>query len=181
MAPLISMASGQPARTREFEVASVKASAQLAGPDYNNRFTISRSGITIRNATLRRLIAEAYGLQVRQVSGPGWLDHNEYDIEARTGKPVERQELNLMLRALLATRFQLKQHGEEREMRVYDLVVDKATFISVEICASSRICWRFSFQFQYRTTRHNLRAPGGRWFRCWTKRASPEPTISAPI
>lgn len=120
------MASGQPARTREFEVASVKASAQLAGPDYNNRFTISRSGITIRNATLRRLIAEAYGLQVRQVSGPGWLDHNEYDIEARTGKPVEGQELNLMLRALLATRFQLKQHGEEREMRVYDLVVDKA-------------------------------------------------------
>ncbi|HWD98344.1 MAG TPA: TIGR03435 family protein [Bryobacteraceae bacterium] len=122
---LSSAAMGQPSRTRVFEVASVKPSARLAGPDYNNQLTISQSGITARNATLRRLVAEAYGLQVRQISGPGWLDQNEYDLEARTGEPVERKELDLMLRALLADRFQLRQHHEQREMRVYELVVDK--------------------------------------------------------
>jgi uncharacterized protein (TIGR03435 family) len=121
---LSSVAMGQPLRTPRFEVASVKPSARLAGPDYNNQLTISQSGIAARNATLRRLIAEAYGLQIRQVSGPGWLDQNEYDIEARTGEPVGRKEFDLMLRALIADRFQLKHHGEEREMRVYELVVD---------------------------------------------------------
>jgi uncharacterized protein (TIGR03435 family) len=123
---LSSAAAGQPSPARGFEIASVKPAARLAGPDYNNRFTISRSGITARNATLRRLIAEAYELQARQISGPAWLDQNEYDIEARTAEPVERKELDLMLRALLADRFQLRQHREEKEMRVYELLVDQA-------------------------------------------------------
>jgi uncharacterized protein (TIGR03435 family) len=63
---------------------------------------------------------------VRQVLGPGWLDQNEYDIEARTGGPVDREMLNLMLRTLLTERFKLRQHAETREMRAYELVVDVA-------------------------------------------------------
>ena len=122
---LSSAASGQTPGTPAFEVASVKPSQHQVGPDYNNQFTILPSGITARNATLRRLVSEAYGMQMRQVVGPGWLDQNEYEIEARIGNQANREQLDLMLRTLLAERFNLKQHRETREMQVYELLADK--------------------------------------------------------
>ena len=123
---LVTAAAGQDPGAPSFEIASVKPGQRQVGADYNNQLTVSRTGIAARNATLRHLVAEAYRVQVRQVVGPGWLDQNEYDIQARTGGPVDRDRLDLMLRTLLAERFQLKQHGETREMRAYELVVDKA-------------------------------------------------------
>jgi uncharacterized protein (TIGR03435 family) len=122
---LSSAAFGQAAAQMTFEVASVKPSKRLVGPDYNNQFVFSAVGMTSRNATLRRLIAEAYHLQLNQVVGQSWLDQNEYDIEAQAGRAVAREELFLMLRSLLADRFELKQHGETRNMRAYELIIDK--------------------------------------------------------
>src|SRR4051812_46037388 len=116
------VAAGQ--GTPAFETASVKPSARQVGPDYNNQITMLPSRFSGPNATLRRLVAEAYGIQLRQVIGPGWLDENEYDIEARPAGSADRREMRLMLRALLADRFHLKQHADTREMRVYELLVD---------------------------------------------------------
>ena len=121
-----SSASGQvPATAPAFDVASVKPSQRLVGPDYNNQLTYSPTGITARNVTLKRLVAEAFHLQLNQVLGPGWIDQNEYDIDARATAPGTGQ-MALMLRSLLAERFNLTQHTEMREMRVYELVVDKS-------------------------------------------------------
>ena len=97
----------------------------MVGPDANNQFTFTPAGITARNATLRRLIAEAYGLQLRQVIGPGWLDQSEYDIEAKAAGRVAGEERASMLQTVLSERFGLKQHRETRDLRVYELVVDK--------------------------------------------------------
>jgi uncharacterized protein (TIGR03435 family) len=108
-----------------FEVASAKPSEHLVGPDYNNQLTFTPAGLMARNATLRRLVAEAFRLQMNQVLGPSWLDQNEYEIEARTGSPATREQVLLMLRTLLTDRFSLKQHSETRNMRVYELVTDK--------------------------------------------------------
>jgi uncharacterized protein (TIGR03435 family) len=109
-----------------FDVASVKPCKRLVGPDYNNRFTYSATGITGRNVTLKRLLAEAYHLQLNQVLGPGWLDQNEYDIDARAAGVATGEQLALMLRSLIAERFKLTQHSEMREMRAYELVIDKS-------------------------------------------------------
>jgi uncharacterized protein (TIGR03435 family) len=109
-----------------FDVASVKPSERQVGPDYNNRLTFAPAGLSGKNVTLRRLVSEAYRLQMRQVIGPIWLDQNEYDVEARAGHPAGREELDAMLRDLLARRFDLKQHRETREMRLYELVADGA-------------------------------------------------------
>jgi uncharacterized protein (TIGR03435 family) len=106
-----------------FDVASVKPSQHLVGPDYDNQIKYTRGGITAKNATLKRLVAEAYYLQLNQIVGPSWFDQNEYDIEAKTAGDATREQMALMLRTLLAERFNLKQHSETREMRVYDLVV----------------------------------------------------------
>ncbi len=109
-----------------FDVASVKPSQRSVGPDYNNQLTYEPTGISGRNVTLKRLLAEAYHLQQNQISGPNWLNQNEYDIDAKAAGVVTKEQIALMLQRLVAERFNLTQHSETREMRVYELVVDKS-------------------------------------------------------
>jgi uncharacterized protein (TIGR03435 family) len=109
-----------------FDVTSVKPSLHGVGPDYDNQLTYSPNGITARNVTLKRLVAEAYRLQLNQVLGPGWLAQNEYDVDARTAEAATREQMALMLRSLLVERFHLSKHSETREMRVYELVIGKS-------------------------------------------------------
>lgn len=109
----------------QFEVASVKPSRETVGPDYNNQITFTHTGLTARNATLKRLIAEAWNLQINQVIGPHWIDQNEYDIDARTAQETTQSQMGPMIESLLAERFRLKTSSEQREMRVYDLAVAK--------------------------------------------------------
>jgi uncharacterized protein (TIGR03435 family) len=104
-----------------FDVASVRASQQQVGPDYNNQVTSTPAGYTGHNVTLKRLVADAYRCQLNQVTGPPWLDRNEYDVEARMPEGTNKEQTALMLRSLLSDRFHLKQHSESRAMRVYEL------------------------------------------------------------
>ena len=108
-----------------FEVASVRPSQHEVGPDYNNQITYSSDRFVGRNVTLKRLIAEAWHCQVNEVSGPPWIDRNEYDVEARVPAGTDRQRTALMIRGLLSERFHLREHSESREMRVYELTVGK--------------------------------------------------------
>jgi uncharacterized protein (TIGR03435 family) len=108
-----------------FDVASVRPSAHMVGPDYNNQISWTAEGFTGRNVTLRRLIADAWNLQLDQIIGPAWLDRNEYDIEARFADGATKEQKALMLQSLLIDRFSLKQHSETRSMRVYELTVGK--------------------------------------------------------
>lgn len=108
-----------------FEVASVRPSQHEVGPDYNNQITHSSAGFIGRNVTLKRLIAEAWHCQINQVIGPPWLDHNEYDIEARGPAVASSEQTSLMLRSLLSDRFHLKEHSDTRQMRAYDLTVSQ--------------------------------------------------------
>ena len=108
-----------------FDVASVRPSQQEVGPDYNNQITYSPDGFTGRNVTLKRLIAEAWHCQLDQIQGPPWIDRNEYEIAARMPEGVSREQVSLMLRSLLSSRFRLKVHSESRQMRVYELTVSQ--------------------------------------------------------
>ncbi len=122
-----SLAFGQaPAAALAFDVASVRPSQRAVGPDYNNQLTYAPNGIVARNATLKRMLAEAWRLQVNQIVGPEWLDHNEYDIQASSGAASSSEQKSLMLRSLLTERFKLTTHSETREMRAYELSVGKS-------------------------------------------------------
>jgi uncharacterized protein (TIGR03435 family) len=118
------LARCQPARPA-FDVASIRPSARTVGPDYNNQISWTPEGFTARNVTLRRLIADAWSQQLDQVIGPPWLDHNEYDIEARSAGGATGEQRAQMLQSLLVDRFNLKQHSETRTMRVYELMMGK--------------------------------------------------------
>jgi uncharacterized protein (TIGR03435 family) len=106
---------------QEFDVASVKANKSGSFASSSER---SGGQFTLRNASLRECIELAYGVLDKHyaLSGPAWLDSDRYDIVAKASAATPRAQL-LMLRRLLADRFNLKVHRERRQVRVYALVV----------------------------------------------------------
>src|SRR4051794_30239391 len=118
-----------------FEVASVKPNNSGDG---RVMFANQPGGrFTATNVTLKLLIRNAYQLQDFQiVGGPSWIASDRFDIVAKAedGTPQETPTLDrvgptrtqLMIRALLAERFQLGVHDETRELPIYALVVARS-------------------------------------------------------
>ena len=81
-----------------------------------------------RNYTLRVLVAAAYNLTPRAISGgPAWIDSDHFDIlaEAPGGVRPSLEEQLSMLRKLLGDRFKLTFHREQKEFPIYALSVGK--------------------------------------------------------
>ncbi len=111
---------------QSFDVASVKANPHAVGKDYRGSVVLGPNRVSARNVSLKGLIVEAYHVQPFQVSGgPGWLDLDEFDLDARPGATATKDQLRSMLVALLTERFHLELHRDTKEMRVYALLVDK--------------------------------------------------------
>jgi uncharacterized protein (TIGR03435 family) len=106
-----------------FEVASVRA----AKPATSRSVHIASSGdrISFTNTTVKGVLARAYQVSGYQIDGPGWILTERYDIEAKAADNTPKDQLPLMLQALLIDRFQLKLHHEQREMAVYELMAGK--------------------------------------------------------
>ena len=80
------------------------------------------------NYTLKSLIALAYDLNPRTISGgPSWMDSQSFTIEAITPGDVRPTRLDQMqmLRALLVERFGLKFHRQQKDFSIYALSVAK--------------------------------------------------------
>jgi uncharacterized protein (TIGR03435 family) len=76
-----------------------------------------------KKMTVRDLIQNAWSLRSFQLlGGPGWIDSAGYDIEAKAAGNPDKQEMTLMIRALLEDRFRLKVHRDTRQLPVIDLV-----------------------------------------------------------
>lgn len=108
----------------EFEVASIKPDA----PDARGMFIRTTAGgrVNISNMTLKEMIVLAYRIQPYQISGgPPWLTTAHWDISAKPETTPKDRELQLMLQALLADRFQLTLRRETKELPVYALVLGR--------------------------------------------------------
>jgi uncharacterized protein (TIGR03435 family) len=83
----------------------------------------------ITRASLKQILQAAYDLPptVAITGGPGWLDSDRFDIDAKAEDPSKATAVQLeqMLQQLLADRFKLKLHREEKEVSGSLLVVDK--------------------------------------------------------
>jgi len=113
-------AAGPPA----FEVASIKPSLEPPGSVVGIVETTGR--ISAKNVTLRRCVRGAYGVPEPQIiGGPKWVDQDRYSIEAKANVPADGPELMLMLQTLLADRFKLVLHREQRTIPGYRLVLGK--------------------------------------------------------
>jgi hypothetical protein len=98
----------------QFEVASVKINE--SGPFAIQRVNVQAGDrVTITNVTARTLIQVAYKLSPQQVEGgPRWLDSERFDIVAKAEQRASTDDLLRMLHHLLADRFRLKSHLEDR-------------------------------------------------------------------
>jgi uncharacterized protein (TIGR03435 family) len=74
--------------------------------------------------TLKLLIAAAYDLNPREISGgPGWAESDHFDILAVTPgevRPTHDEQMR-MLRNLLSDRFKLSFHREQKVFSIYQL------------------------------------------------------------
>jgi uncharacterized protein (TIGR03435 family) len=107
-----------------FEVASIKPSNYQGGP-LRVTSRVDADGINFSNVTPRLCIQRAYGVKTYQLTGPEWIDTERYMIVAKAADAVPQEKILLMLQALLAERFKLAIHREQKEMAVYALVVAK--------------------------------------------------------
>ena len=81
--------------------------------------------IKITNEPVKLLIRMAFQLQNAQIAGgPGWMDNDRYDIEAKTGLPgkLKPDQISVLMQNLLADRFHLQYHRETREAAGYALI-----------------------------------------------------------
>jgi uncharacterized protein (TIGR03435 family) len=121
-------ATATPTASPEFEAATIKPVKEPAP----NRMHDSEEGrrFLTRYTSLSDLIVMAYELDRRQVAGgPAWIASDEFDVDA-VGDGIGKQDGNQMvwqemLQRLLADRFKLTSHWEDRELSSYELVVAK--------------------------------------------------------
>ncbi len=114
----------------EFEVAVVRP----ANPDEKHfNIDIDGSTVAIHFATLQTLIAFAWDTGTGKIEGkPSWLNDDHFDIsgkaaiDSQSANPMARPEIDIddvkeMLRSLLADRFKMISHLEQRPAQVFAL------------------------------------------------------------
>jgi uncharacterized protein (TIGR03435 family) len=107
------------------EVATIKPT----NPDEGRTFITFRGHeiIVVRYA-LTDLIESAWNLNEKQiVNWPAWAATYKCDIDIQADQPgnPDREQLRTLLKKLLADRFTLRFHNEQREMSAYVLAVSK--------------------------------------------------------
>ncbi len=114
----------------EFEVADVKPTDPEARM---GRFQIQPGGrLVSQGMALRFLVSRAFNtFNNDEIVGlPKWADSERFDITAKApaGAPISNADMDLlapMVRALLADRFKMTYHTEERPVAAYSLVSAK--------------------------------------------------------
>jgi uncharacterized protein (TIGR03435 family) len=118
-----------------FDVVSVKrntaSTSASASPAVRFSSTVTQrpdGGLTMLNVPAGTLVARAYSAApIDMVGLPGWAMNERYDLNATASQanPTAEQRA-AMLRAMLADRFKLVAHVENREQPVYDLVMARS-------------------------------------------------------
>lgn len=109
-----------------FEVATIKPTK----PGEQRTFIVWRgTDMQVVNFSLASLVKFAYDVQDKQILGaPDWFNTDRFDISAKPDTPgnPNGDQLKEMVQKLLADRFALKLHKDEKEMGAYVLTVGKS-------------------------------------------------------
>src|SRR5688572_9089584 len=107
-----------------FAVVSVKP---YKSPEPGGRNALVPGAYEGIGVTVRRVIGLAYAPLPASLidGGPGWLSTDRFEIHAKFEGNPPREQIQQMLRAMLAERFKLRTHMETRPARVFALTVEK--------------------------------------------------------
>jgi uncharacterized protein (TIGR03435 family) len=114
----------------EFEVATIRPPA----PDEKRFADVQGTQVTLRATPLQFLLTFAYGVTDEfLVNAPKFIDTDFFDVIAKAGtsrapgeQRMDPEDLQMMMRGLLAERFKLKVHTEDRPMEAYTLLAGTA-------------------------------------------------------
>lgn len=109
-----------------FAVASIRPSAESVRFEHDGRMETTPGTLTMRDVTLATCIKWAYGVQDSQILGPDWLQSEHFDVTAKGDDRADVDRMKLMMQALLADRFELSFHRQNKEMSAYTLTVGKS-------------------------------------------------------
>lgn len=127
--------TAQPAAPQKpaFEVASVKRLPEAAPNGSTVRFNSCTGGpgtsdpglYACRGLALETLIQLAYKVLPGDLSAPGWMESERYDIFAKPPAGATAEQMPLMLRTLLEDRLGLEIRREAKTASVYELRAPK--------------------------------------------------------
>ena len=106
---------------KAFEVASIRPTADQGGAQVGAGVQITQRQVRLAGLSLRDYVAMAYGLRVRQVEAPDWLASTRFDVQATLPEGSNPNDLDEMMKTLLAARFKRRAHLDKREFPVYAL------------------------------------------------------------
>ena len=136
------LASGTAMRAQDTPSGVAKPMAKSADPDWDvatvkpsdpndngyQRIRTQGQHVVLLDHTVEDILLIGYGLQKSQLAGePNWVKTERWNVDGVSdieGEPSLRQ-LQEMMQKILAERFGLKLHHEQREMPVYALTVAK--------------------------------------------------------
>lgn len=108
-----------------FDVVTIKPS----NPDTRQGgVRVQDSNIAIQYVTFADLFRQVYDIHPNQVIGlPSWTSSERFDIAGKPDAPGQpnNEQLKVMVRKLLASRFQLAFHKEQKELPVFALSITK--------------------------------------------------------
>jgi uncharacterized protein (TIGR03435 family) len=117
------------ASPQEFDSADIRVSAPNTLPGMRRTFT--RGRYELRDATVLDLIQAAWDVPTQNIDGgPAWLDTERFDVSASTRADASPDELKVMLRKLLADRFDLKLRSRSVAVFAYALTLGPRALFS---------------------------------------------------
>ena len=131
------------AQTGAFEAASIKLHPP-ADRSRPNVAAVPASGrLTITAMTVQNVILAAYGLHASAlVANDSPVLKQPVDIVATAGRPATTSDMQRMLQPILAERFKLAVHRENREMDAYVVTRARADRLGPKLIRSSAYCGR---------------------------------------
>jgi uncharacterized protein (TIGR03435 family) len=119
----LNTAAGAPALP-SFEAVDVHASAPGVTP--SGRFSLPEGRFEFYGTTIQMFIRLAWNVPEDRISdGPPWLDTDRFDVIAKTAKTVPVATQRQLLQTILADRFGLVVHMEDKPIPVFILSVGK--------------------------------------------------------
>lgn len=127
-------AAPQNAKPLAFDVASVKLAEPLPPPGPDGLLIVRQGGfptlepgrIHYPRETMLSLLTKAFEVEPYQVQGPKWIHQATYEIDATMPRQSTPPQVHRMLQTLLAERFHLAVHREDREFAGYSLALAKS-------------------------------------------------------